>query len=195
MRDHRTPARKNALSLLIGLSLAAALALLAVRCTSRSDHGTPSVPAVASTHGEERPSAAPPPAATQAPAPAVADHAEPAATPDAGAPTNIGRLMRATDAHDRDLLATIERKTHAAPPSTVRELLELRRAGKSRAELERFIDGKLGGGIAVRSAAMQWLRAIHGEPEPTRDIGILSRPNTTDPAQRTVKPLTKKPEQ
>src|SRR5688500_16449402 len=136
MSDHRQPARRNALSLIVGLLFAAALAVIAVRCTSRSNSDAPGADA---TQGEEPASTAAAPPPTTAPEVAPTPAPQASAARDAGAPTSIGRLMRATDTHDRDLLATIERKTHAAPPATARELLELRRAGKSRAELERFI--------------------------------------------------------
>lgn len=69
----------------------------------------------------------------------------------------VARAMRATDAHDRTLLADIERQTKKAPPKAVHALLALRKAGKSRAELERFIVAELAGDVVVRMLAMRWL--------------------------------------
>ena len=192
MSDHHLPARRQALPLLIGFVVSAALAVAAVRCTSRDDTPTAASNAEPSQGAEE----AEPPAPVAANEPAHKAGAEPAAHEpaeerDAGV-TSIGRLMQVTDAHDRTLLADIERKSNVAPDKTVYELLALRRADRPRAELERFIQDDLQGGIAVKMIAMRWLRATHGEPEqaPSGEP-LLRRPGEPDPQPRTVKPLTK----
>ena len=190
MSDPRYRAIRRTLSLVAGLALAAAFAVMAVRCTSPARRDAGPAPSAEATHGHEPPSGAP--AIPSASAPEAKLEAR-ASSPDAGAPTGVGRLMRATDAHDRDLLARIERETHAAPPAPVRQLLELRRAGRPRAELEQFIHEELGGGVPVRRAAMRWLRAIYGDPEPVRDIEVVREPGAPEPGPRNVKPLTKKP--
>lgn len=192
MSDHHLPARRQALPLLIGLSVSAALAVTAVRCTSR-EHTPPAALNAEASQGADE---AEPPAPVAATEPARSAEAEPAADEpaearDAGA-TSIGRLMEISDAHDRTLLADIERKSHMAPDKTVYRLLALRRAGKPRVELERFIQNELQGGVAVKIIAMRWLRSTHGEPEPAPSGEPLLRgPGEPDPQPRTVKPLTK----
>lgn len=189
--SHR-PARKRALQLLFGALLAGLFAVAAVRC-SRSHDDPPAAASAGQTQGAEASHAASAPPASPAP-PARAAPGDPpaaAAPVDAGAPTTIGRLMRATDEHDRSLLAEIERATKQAPAQSALDLLELRRSGATRAELETFIQTKLQGAIPVRLAAMKWLRAIHGEPEPADDNRVLSAPGEPQ-GPRTVKPLTKK---
>jgi len=185
--DHHHPARKQALPLIIGLLFSALLAVVAVRCSS-ARYQTPSEATSAASQGDE---SKPPTSTTAATAP---PSSAPAAQepPVADSPTTIGRLMHATDEHDRSMLAEIERTTQQAPSASVLELLELRRAGKSRAELERFIQSKLEGGIPARLAAMKWLRATHGEPEPADDNEVMHAPGGPDELPRTVKPLTKK---
>jgi len=185
--DHRMPAQRQALPLIAGILFSALLAVVAVRCSSRSEgDATPNLAAAPQTQGDEAEARAV--GATKRGGAAVQQEQAPR---DAGAPTTIGRLMRATDEHDRSLLADIERKAKQAPPASAFKLLELRRAGKPRAELERFIHTELEGGAPVRLAAMQWLRAIYGEPEPKADIDIVREPGAPSPLPRTVKPLTK----
>lgn len=182
--DHHRPARRQALPIAIGFLVSAWLAVEAVRCSPAEPPGASSVE---QTRGDEAVAAAPPPAAEPT------RSATPAAEPrDAGAATTIGRLMRATDEHDRSMLAEIERTTHRAPSASALELLELRRAGKPRAQLEAFIQTKLEGGIPARLAAMKWLRATHGEPEPADNNTVLRAPGTPAEQPRIVKPLTKK---
>jgi hypothetical protein len=184
--EHRHPAHRRALPLIAGLAFAALLAVAGVRCSSPSAHdAAPQTATSASqTQGDEA-------EARAARAPERGTPAADESPGDAGAATTIGRLMRATDVHDRSLLADIERKTKRAPPASAFALLELRRAGKPRAELERFIQTELEGGVSVRLAAMQWLRAIHGEAEPSDDTELLREPGAPDPQPRTVKPPTK----
>jgi hypothetical protein len=173
MTDHHLPARRAALPILIGLIVSAAVAAAGIRCSS--------------------PGASPPRADVDTERSQGAESVEPPAEPvrEQGG-TSVGRLMEVTDTHDRTLLADIERKAGQAPDKSVYQLLELRRAGKPRAELERFIESELQGGIAVRMSAMKWLRAIHGDPEPAPSNDPLLRgPGDPDPQPRTVKPLTK----
>ena len=84
---------------------------------------------------------------------------------DASAVTHV---LRATDAHDRDLLAAIERQTKASPSNAVYELIELRRSGATRDELQGFIDRELAGRLPIRVAASRWLRAAL--PRPGLDV-------------------------
>jgi hypothetical protein len=192
MTDHHLPARRQALPILIGFIVSAALAVTAVRCTSR-DNTPPSASSAEPSHGAEQAQPAAPVAASE---PARSADPEPVAQKpveqrNAGA-TSIGRLLEITDAHDRTLLADIERKSNVAPDETVYQLLALRRAGKPRAALERFIQDDLQGGVAVKMIAMRWLREIHGEPSPAPSGEPLLRgPGEPDPQPRTVKPLTK----
>jgi hypothetical protein len=82
---------------------------------------------------------------------------------DAG-PSAVTHVLRATDAHDRDLLAAVERLTKASPPKAVYELIALRRSGATRDELQRFIDRELSGRLPIRVAASRWLRATLPRP-------------------------------
>lgn len=188
--DHHLPARRQALPIFIGLIVSAALAVVAVRCSSR-DAMPPSALNAEQTQGSEAEAA---PIADQPPAAQVAEEQaaqkQQNAAPDAGS-TSVGKLMQVTDAHDRTLLADIERKAEQTPDKSVYQLLELRRAGKPRAELERFIQNDLKGGVAVKLSAMKWLRAIHGEPDPEPPSELLRGPGEPDPQDRVVKPLTK----
>lgn len=190
MIDHHRPARRQALPIFLGFLVSAALAVTTMRCTSR-DPAQPVATSPAPTQGSEGAVNTASPPAQAEPAPARTAAAPTSTTPDAGTNT-IGRLMKVTDAHDRSLLSRIERKAQREPDATVYQLLELRRAGKPRAELERFIQTELKGGLAVRVIAMRWLRSIHGEPESEADGKPLLRgPDEPDPQPRTVKPLTK----
>ena len=70
------------------------------------------------------------------------------------------RLIRSTDEADRLLLAEVERLGDGVPAEAVQALLGLRRSGVGRAELERFITGRLGSPLALRLAARRWLNAV-----------------------------------
>jgi hypothetical protein len=188
MTDHHRPTRRRALPIFIGLMVSAALAVTAVRCSSSE---SPAGVNAEHSQGAEAEPPAKAPAAAPAPLPNV-EAAEPAAESSRPGGTTIGRLMGVTDAHDRTLLADIERKAGQAPDESVYRLLELRRAGKPRAELERFIQNDMQGGIAVRMSAMKWLRGLYGDPEPAlSNEPLLRGPGDPDPQPRTVKPLTK----
>jgi hypothetical protein len=140
---------------------------------------------------EQEPAAAAPLDDVQAPAAAAAQPTAPdAATPGAPPDNPIARALHATDTHDRELLADIERSTHADPPPVVRELLALRRRGASRAELDRFIADHLHDELNVRIAAQRWARAVAplpSDPPPPADDGF----GRGGGVQR-VKPLTPK---
>jgi hypothetical protein len=193
MTDHHLPARRQALPIFIGFLVSAALAVAGVRCSSPDAVSPPADSHVEHSQGAELAPPTTPIAAEPAPArSAAATEPAPAAEPSDPGGTTIGRLMEVTDANDRTLLADIERKAGQPPDKTVYQLLELRRAGKPRAELERFIQSELQGGIAVRMSAMKWLRKVHGEPEPApSNEPLLRGPGDPDPQPRTVKPLTK----
>lgn len=203
--EHHSTARRRALPLFVGLTMSALFAVVAVRCSSR-EHTSPSgVPNAEQAQGGQAPAAGP--AAVAAERTASLERTEQpggaggagGADRDAGT-TTLGRLMQVTDKHDRAMLADIERTAKQTPSNSVYRLLEMRRSGKSRAQLERFIQGELEGGVAVRLVAMKWLRAIHGEsereseresePAPSRDP-LLRQPGEPDAQPRTVKPLTK----
>jgi hypothetical protein len=115
-----------------------------------------------------------------------------AAAHEPAAPKNednaVARAMRATDAHDRALLADLERQTKKAPPPAVHTLLGLRRQGASRAELERFIAEQLARDLVVRMLATRWLNAHtapHGGAQPASPKPIL---RSTD-GPRQLKPI------
>jgi hypothetical protein len=91
------------------------------------------------------------------------DAAPPRAEPDA-AISDVAQALRATDAHDRALLADIERRTRSSPPASAHELIAMRRRGASREELERFIEAELSGQLWIRVAAQRWLRAVQPRP-------------------------------
>jgi len=195
--DNHLPARRQAFPLLIGLMVSSVMAVAAVRCSSREHGAPPAVVNAEQVQGGQAPAAGP--AEVAAERSATLERAEPSTTGgtggsaerDAGT-TTLGRLMQVTDKHDRAMLADIERKAKQPPSNSVYRLLELRRAGKSRADLERFIQTELEGGITVRLMAMKWLRAIHGEPEPAPSPEpLLRQPGEPDAQPRTVKPLTK----
>jgi hypothetical protein len=192
--DNHLPARRQALALFIGLMVSALMAVVAVRCSSREHGSPPAVVNIEQAQGGQAPAAGP--AEVAAERSATLERVQEAggaggAVSDAGT-TTLGRLMQVTDKHDRAMLADIERKAKQPPSNSVYRLLELRRAGKSRAALERFIQTELEGGITVRLMAMKWLRAISGEPEPAPSTEPLLRQLGEPGAQpRTVKPLTK----
>jgi hypothetical protein len=196
--DHQLPARRQALPLFVGLIVSALFAVVAVRCSSRK-HTPPSALSAEQVQGGQAPAG---PAAVAAERAATLERADESGEPgepggaggadrDAGM-TTLGRLMQVTDKHDRAMLADIERTAKQTPSNSVYRLLELRRAGKSRAVLERFIQSELEGVVAVRLVAMKWLRAIHGEraPAPSNEP-LLRQPGEPDAQPRTVKPLTK----
>jgi len=195
--DHHLPARRRALPLFVGLIVSALFAVVAVRCSSREHASPPGGLNAEQAQGGQAPAAGPAAVAAERSA-ALERVQEPGGAGGAGGAdrdagtTTLGRLMQVTDKHDRSMLADIERTAKQAPSNSVYRLLELRRSGKSRAQLERFIQSELEGGVAVRLVAMKWLRAIHGEPEPAPSKGpLLRQPGEPDAQPRTVKPLTK----
>jgi hypothetical protein len=196
--DNHLPARRQALPLFIGLMVSALMAVVAVRCSSRQHGSPPAVVNIEQAQGGQAPVAAGPAEVAAERSATLERVQEPGgaggaggAVSDAGT-TTLGRLMQVTDKHDRAMLADIERKAKQRPSNSVYRLLELRRAGKSRADLERFIQTELDGGITVRLTAMKWLRAINGEPEPAPSTDpLLRQPGEPDAQPRTVKPLTK----
>jgi hypothetical protein len=101
--------------------------------------------------------------AANTPAAAPSGAAMTATQRDAGT-SAVARVLRATDAHDRDLLAAIERQTKASPPKAIYDLIELRRSGATRDELQRFMDRELAGRLPLRVAAGRWLRAVLPRP-------------------------------
>ena len=152
-----TRGRKLAVALALAL---AAVALIALRDGSGAPHSVD-----ADGSGMRGPAAPTPLPAT---ATATAAH-EPSNTRalqarrDAGT-SDVAQVLRATDVHDRALLAGIERQTKASPPSTVHQLIELRRRGATRDELQAFIDRELSGRLPIRVAANRWLRAVLPRP-------------------------------
>jgi hypothetical protein len=148
---------------MIGSSLAAGCALLlglsAFRCGEQAPASEPQEPAAAA--GAEAPA---PLAATAAP---PAQHA-PDASVAAGreerprADNPVARSMAQHDAHDRALLGELERMAHPPPPAAVFELLALRRQGKPRDELARFISEHLSADMAARVALARWLDTVTG---------------------------------
>ena len=150
-----TRGRKLAVALALAL---AAVALIALRDGSGAPHSVD-----ADGSGMRGPAAP-----TPLPATATAAH-EPANTRalqarrDAGT-SDVAQVLRATDVHDRALLAGIERQTKASPPDTVHQLLELRRNGATRDQLQAFIDRELSGRLPIRVAANRWLRAVLPRP-------------------------------
>jgi len=113
-------------------------------------------------------------------APAAAGDAEQRPAPEgpqgeAAPPANtVARVMRLTDAHDRDLLAAIERKTGAAPPPAISDLIALRRRGASFDELDAFIRDALAGALVAQLEAKRWLRAL-------RDPSASAQPEAATP--------------
>ncbi len=156
----------------IALAGAAVLAVLGTWCATYSDPASnpPSTlgPSEnAATTGSEHAMhaiAAPPPATEDAGARVVAGPNADAGT--APPENSVARMMRATDAHDRVLLSDIERQTKRAPSAAVHELLALRRAGKSREELQQHIEHAFQGQALERMLATRWLRAISGDAAP-----------------------------
>jgi hypothetical protein len=140
-----------------------------LRCVQRSPE---SVESPATTAGAEQRAQ---PAGEQDAGPGlpgteVAEAAEPQPPEDEDQPeaslNPIARYLRNSDAHDRDLLATIERETKRSPSPEVMELLSMRRAGVAPQELARFIDTELPNDVRVRMAARRWLRESNGTPAP-----------------------------
>jgi hypothetical protein len=159
-------------AVIAALGAGVVIASLALRCGHRRDLQQP--PPDVTSGAEQEPAVAAAPNGVQAPEPARV--AAPPATPDAATaapPDNpIARALHATDAHDRELLADIERSTHADPPPAVRELLALRHRGANRAELDRFIADHLHENLNVRIAAQRWVRAVAplpSDPPPPAD--------------------------
>ncbi len=144
----------------LAVALGAALALAAIVLISARDRRDASG---ARTRGTQTAVNAPaaPASALREPPPSAA---EPTATQRDAGTSAVAHALRATDAHDRDLLAAVERQTKASPPNAVYDLIELRRSGASRDELQAFIDRELAGRLPIRVAAGRWLRAALPRP-------------------------------
>jgi hypothetical protein len=153
-------------------ALGVAGALLSLRCVHQ--HSNESVEPAAASVGAERKVPAVIAQDAAATAEAEAEDLEQGAEPqppedeDEGDASlhSIAQYLRNSDAHDRDLLATIERETKKSPSPEVMELLSMRRAGAGPEELTRFIDRELGKDVRVRVAAKRWLRESSGIPAP-----------------------------
>ena len=147
--------RGRTLAIALGFAIAAALiALIALR-DSASDGRPASTNAPASSAGAPGTTA---PSTPPSPVPPLAAE-PPRSAHDAGA-SNITQALRATDEHDRALLAAIERQTKASPSKAVYALIALRRRGAGREALEQFIARELWDQLLVRIAAQRWLRAV-----------------------------------
>lgn len=89
----------------------------------------------------------------------------PSPTPPANGTSVVGRLMAQRRPEDLELLATVARRTNAAPPRAVNHLLDAARAGADDAELTRIIREDVQGAL-VRHDCFEWLRRRRGEPRP-----------------------------
>jgi hypothetical protein len=192
----------NRRRIVLGLALAAVLSIATVCCIQHGEeaerasaaHGTASsgdevaaqpsgaAPALAEL---ARASDAGMPDASDASNASKSSAREPKAAPQGNA---VARAMRATDAHDRTLLADIERQTKKPPPKAVHALLALRKEGKSRAELERFIAAQLAGDVVVRMLTMRWLDGRETPAIKERAPILRSAPELDGPRQ--LQPIT-----
>jgi hypothetical protein len=152
-----TRGRMLAIGVAVALIAVALIALRSGEGASEAGRAATSAPVsaagTAATAAPSTPAPSVPPVPAQIPRPAR----------DAG-PSDVAQVLRATDEHDRALLAAIERQTKASPSQTVYALIALRRQGATREELEQFIARELSGQLFVRVAAQRWLRAVMPRP-------------------------------
>jgi hypothetical protein len=176
--------------LLVACVLVGAIAGIALRCSDR-----PSATAsrtLESTTPREPPTAVPPAA------PAVVVRARDAgvgasaalrAADSAPQPGSVASLARRGDDADRALLAELERLTRGEPPPAVHALIAARRAGATRADLERMIAAQLARPIALRLAAMRWLNAIAPGPAAPPASGAVPPPFGEGGGPRRLQPI------
>lgn len=177
---------------LLGLGALLTATLHCVRSSSVPIETAFPAPAVDESYPDSS-TASPPPAEEPAPlgtqpAPAsAAPGGEPADDAAQTAASNpVARMMRATDEHDRTLLADIERETGRTPSEPVRQLVQRRRAGASREQLTQQVTA-LAGDVRERAAARRWLRAVF----PADATPVSSPSPGTGGGERRLSPVTR----
>lgn len=106
----------------------------------------------------------------------------------------MGKVLRATDEDDRELLAAIEKETKQAVPPPVNELIGMKKRGATRAELEAFIGERLSDDLIVRRLSMRWLNGetIERDAAGERAQPVL-KPASELTGPRQLQPIEKKP--